>query len=157
MSFPVKVSTEICIPSLSLRTKWRVSSYWILLSARALSSFSWAGMRYWVLLWLSLRRSLFPWGVKGSHYFLIKINFNSNSRSTSLIVSISVSNLSTLNDAHSLPVYGIISWCPIVRIQVAFDSAIDTSCFWSASRTCLIWQFNSSWACLKITMDLKEI
>ena len=52
--------------------------------------------------------------------------------------------LSTLTKAHSLPVCWIISWCPIDQIQVASDSAIGTSWFWSASRIDPIWQLNSS-------------
>ena len=74
-----------------------------------------------------------------------------------LLILIPVSYLSTLTEVHSLPVYGIISWCPIHRIQVASDSAIGTSWFWSASRACFIWQFNVLWACLKITMDSSGI
>jgi len=30
MVFPVRVLTKICIPPLSLRTKWRVASFWML-------------------------------------------------------------------------------------------------------------------------------
>ena len=48
------------------------------------------------------------------------------------------------SEVHSHPVYGIISQCPFDRIQVTSDSVIGTSWFWSASRTCPIWQFNSS-------------
>ena len=54
-------------------------------------------------------------------------------------------------------VYEIISRCPIDRIQVAFESAIGTSWFWSASRTCPIWQFNSSLGLFEITIDLRGI
>ena len=60
MTFPDKVLMEICIHPQSLRTKWRVDSFWMLLSARALPSFNWDEMRYWILFWFSLRRSLFP-------------------------------------------------------------------------------------------------
>ena len=38
----------------------------------------------------------------------------------------------------SSPVYGIISRCPIDRIQVISDNPIDASWFWSASKTCPI-------------------
>ena len=59
--------------------------------------------------------------------------------------------------AHSLPVYGIISRCPIDRIWVASDNAITTSWFWFASRTCPIWQFNSSLGLFKNHLDLRWI
>ena len=55
------------------------------------------------------------------------------------LVPIPVSYLSTLPRPIPSPVYGIISRCPIGRIQVASDSTIDTSWIWSASRTCPIW------------------
>ena len=74
-----------------------------------------------------------------------------------LLVLISVSYLSTLTEAHSLPVFGIISRCPIDRIQVASDSAIDTSWFWSASKTCPIWQFNSTLGLFENHYDLRGI
>ena len=59
--------------------------------------------------------------------------------------------------AHSLPAYGIISRCPVDRMQVASDSAIGTSWFWSASRICPIISSTALWACLKITMDWRGI
>ena len=43
-----------------------------------------------------------------------------------------------------LSVYKTISRCPIDRIQIAYDSAIDTSWFLSAFITCSIWQFKNS-------------
>ena len=68
-----------------------------------------------------------------------------------------VSHLFTLTKAHYLPVYGIISWCPINRIQVTSDSAYENSLFWSASRKCPIWQFNSSLGLFENHYELREI
>ena len=67
-----------------------------------------------------------------------------------LILSIPVSYLSTLTEADSLPVYGIISRSPIDRIQVASDSAIGTSRFLDCSLN-LFWSNSSTvdWAVWK--------
>merc|ERR1712130_802082 len=40
MVFPVRVFTKICIPPLRRRTRWRVDSFWMLLSERVLPSSS---------------------------------------------------------------------------------------------------------------------
>ena len=73
------------------------------------------------------------------------------------LVPIPVSYLSTLTEVNSLPAYGIINRCPIDRIRVASDSAIDTSWFWSASRAYPIDSSTALWVCLKITTDLRWI
>ena len=74
-----------------------------------------------------------------------------------LLIPIPISYLSTLTEVHFLPVYGIISLCLIGRIQVASESAIDTSWFWSTSRACSIDSSTALWACLKIIMYWRGI
>ena len=74
-----------------------------------------------------------------------------------LPVPIPVSYLSTLTLPIPSTEYRIISRCPIDNIQVASDSAICTSWFWSASRTFHINSSTALWACLKINMDLRGI
>ena len=74
-----------------------------------------------------------------------------------LQVPIPVSYLSTLNWGPFPLVNEIISRCPIDQTQVASESAIATSRFKSASRTCRINSSKALWTCLKITMDLRGI
>ena len=58
--------------------------------------------------------------------------------------------------SYFLPIYGIISQCPIYQIQTASNSSIDTSIFWSASRTSPKWEFNSSLSLFQNNQWLKR-
>ena len=63
----------------------------------------------------------------------------------------------SLTEAHFLSVYGIIILCPIDRIQVASDSAMIPADSDLLLKPALYDSSTALWACLKMTMDFREI